>query len=90
MDRYAEWSPDGNMLYFLSERDSFRCIWAQRLDPVTKRPTGDAFAVRHFHTSRRSLTTIGDPVNLGLSVAIDKLIFSMVERTGNIWMASAP
>ena len=26
MDRYASWSPDGNLLYFLSERDGFRCI----------------------------------------------------------------
>jgi len=90
MDRYASWSPDGNLLYFLSERDGFRCIWAQRLDPVTKHPSGQEFPVRHFHTSRRSLMTIGDPVFLGMSVAVDKLVFSMVERTGNIWMTKLP
>jgi Tol biopolymer transport system component/predicted Ser/Thr protein kinase len=90
MDRYAGWSPDGNMLYFLSERDGFRCIWAQRLDPATKHPLGAAFPVRHFHTSRRSLMTIVDPYNMGMSVAIDKLVFSMVERTGNIWMTNLP
>jgi hypothetical protein len=32
-------------------------------------------------TSRRSLITIGDPIGMGMSVAIDKLVFSMVERT---------
>jgi Tol biopolymer transport system component len=90
MDRYATWSPDGNLLYFLSEREGFRCIWAQRLDPMTKHPLGAAFPVRHFHTSRRSLMTIGDPIGMGMSVAIDKLVFSMVERTGNIWMTNIP
>jgi eukaryotic-like serine/threonine-protein kinase len=53
MDRYACWSPDGHLLYFLSARDGFRCVWAQRLDPATKHPSGPAFPVRHFHTSRR-------------------------------------
>jgi Tol biopolymer transport system component len=90
MDRYASWSPDGNLLYFLSEREGFRCIWAQRLDQATKHPLGVAFPVRHFHTSRRSLMTIGDPIGMGMSVAIDKIVFSMVERTGNIWMTNIP
>jgi len=31
------WSPDDGVIYFISGRDSFRCIWAQRLDPRTKR-----------------------------------------------------
>jgi Tol biopolymer transport system component len=90
MDRYASWSPDGNLLYFLSEREGFRCIWAQRLDPTTKQPSGTAFPVHHFHTSRRSLMTLGDPLYTGMSVGRDKLVFSMTERTGNIWMTSLP
>ncbi len=90
MDRYAAWSPDGNLLYFLSERDGFRCIWAQRLDPATKHPSGEAFSVRHFHTSRRSLLATADPIQTGMSVAADKIVFSMVERTGNIWMQNLP
>jgi Tol biopolymer transport system component len=90
MDRYGSWSPDGALLYFLSEREGFRCIWAQRLDPATKRPVGAAFPVQHFHTARRSLATIGDPGAMGMSVAMDKIVFSMVERTGNIWMTNQP
>lgn len=27
------WSPDGNLLYFLSPRDGWSCLWAQALDP---------------------------------------------------------
>jgi Tol biopolymer transport system component len=27
-ERQALWSPDGRLLYFLSDRDGFRCVWA--------------------------------------------------------------
>ena len=80
------WSRDGNLLYFLSERDGFRCVWAQRLAPVTKQPQGEAFAVRHFHTARQSLKKIDRPDLIGLSATQDRLVFSMSELTGNIWM----
>lgn len=83
------WSPSGNLLYFLSDRDGFRCIWAQRLDRTTRRPVGGAFAVEHLHTARRSLTfTVSLEVGaIGLSLATDKLFFSMPEHTGNVWIA---
>jgi Tol biopolymer transport system component len=87
MERYADWSPDGNVLYFLSERDGFRCIRGQRLDPATKHPVGPPFDVIHFHNARRSLGT-GDPVSISPTVARDKMVFSMIETTGSIWMAT--
>ena len=34
-DSRPDWSPDGSLLYFLSDRDGFSCIWAQRLDTTT-------------------------------------------------------
>ncbi len=49
------WSPDGNLLYFVSATDGFPCIWAQRLNPRTRRPAGPARAVHHFHSARRAL-----------------------------------
>lgn len=36
--RQGCWAPDANLVYFLSDRDGFRCIWAQRLEPGAKRP----------------------------------------------------
>jgi len=27
------WSPDGNLIYFISNRDGFFCLWAQRVSP---------------------------------------------------------
>ncbi len=87
MDREVKWSPDGGMLYFLSERDGFRCIWAERLDRKTKHPVGQPFPVYHFHHSQQSLTSLGSPGKVGLSVTGDGLLFSLAETTGNIWMA---
>jgi serine/threonine protein kinase len=55
LDREPRWSPDGKLLYFLSERDGFRCIWAQTLDSATKRPAGAPVPVQHFHRSRFSI-----------------------------------
>jgi Tol biopolymer transport system component len=86
-DRNAVWSLDGNLLYFLSERDGFRCFWAQRLDAVTKRPQGEPFAVQHFHQARRSFDS-RDFVGLHLSVGPDTLVFTNRESTGNIWLAT--
>ena len=88
-DLIPAWSPDGNLLYLLSARDGFRCIWAQRLDPAVKRPGGRPFAVRHFHRLRHSLlqTISSPPEAVGLSVARDRLYFSVDDMTGNIWIA---
>ena len=81
------WSPNGELLYFLSDRDGFRCIWARRLNRVDKQPAGDAFAVLHFHRARRSLRRITGTTGLiGLSVAPGRMVFAFGELTGNIWL----
>ena len=81
------WSPTGNLLYYISDRDGFVCIWATRLDPATKKPLGDPKPVVHFHTSRNSLDNV---YGQELSVADHELVFSLGERTGNIWLAPDP
>jgi Tol biopolymer transport system component len=90
MERYADWSPDGNTLYFLSERDGFRCIRAQRLDPTSKHPVGPPLDIYHFHHARLSLMNIADPNNIGFYIAADKAVFAIPEITGNIWMTELP
>ena len=81
------WSPNGELLYFLSDRDGFRCIWARRLNASNKTPIADAFAVRHFHRVRRSLRRMtGTTGMIGLSVAPGRMVFSFGELTGNIWL----
>jgi Tol biopolymer transport system component len=87
MDCWPFWSPDGNLLYFLSHRDGFRCIWAQQLDPATKQPVQPPIRVFHFHSARRSLFNLRNSGEMGMSLTRDALVFSMREITGNIWMA---
>jgi len=82
MDRNFAWSPDGGMAYFLSERDGFRCIWAQKLDPATKRPIGDAFNVAHFHSAHQSMVVTGFTIAVGK----DSLVLALTDLTGNVWM----
>lgn len=85
LDREPRWSPDGKLLYFLSERDGFRCFWVQPLDPATKHPAGTPFAVQHFHRTRFSIR-YQDTGAVGFGIARDKIVFAMGETTGNIWM----
>ncbi len=85
-DRMPAWAPGRDLLYFLSERDGFRCFWAQRLDPATKRPLGDPFVVQHFHYARRSFSP-DEFAGLHVSVGPSQIVFPMQQRTGNIWLA---
>jgi Tol biopolymer transport system component len=79
------WSPDGNLIYYFSDGDGFRCIWGQRLEPTTKKPLGEPFVVQHFHGHQRSLAV--HPNWSDLALARDKIIFNMAERRGNVWTA---
>jgi hypothetical protein len=83
-DDKPRFSPDGNLLYFTSNRDGFVCLWAQRLDPG-KNPIGPALAIHHLHSARLSMLNMSLP-DLDISVAHDKIVFNLGELTGNIWM----
>jgi eukaryotic-like serine/threonine-protein kinase len=85
MDREPRWSPDGSLLYFLSERDGFRCLWAQRLDPATKHAVGLPRGIHHFHRSRLA-NRMADTGQIGLAVTSDKIYLSLEEVTVNLWM----
>jgi len=74
------WSPGGTLVYGASDHDGFNCIWAQRLDRATKRPIGPPIPIFHSHTARLTVYT-------GVSVGRERIVFTMAERTSNIWMA---
>jgi Tol biopolymer transport system component len=78
------WSPDGNLLYFTSEQDGYACIWAERLDPATKRPRGEPFAVQHFHST--ALRMVEPYFSSPIALAFDKIVLSLESRSGGIWM----
>jgi Tol biopolymer transport system component len=84
-DDIPRWSPGGGMIYLVSDRDGFRCIWARRVDPTTKQPRGDVFPVQHFHQLRLSMLRLS--LNeFELAVARDRLVFPLAELSGNIWL----
>jgi len=85
-DFTPDWSPDGRLLYFASERDGFRCVYAQPLAPDTKRPQGNLIEVFHSHDARISFGAVANPGAVGVHVAIDMMVITMGESRGDIWM----
>lgn len=83
------WSPDGTLLYFVSDRDGHLCLWAQRLDGKSKRPLGTPFPVRHFHDSGFGMQSVGVGL-LEIDAARDKVVFGVDELTSNIWSVRIP
>jgi hypothetical protein len=83
------WSPDANHLYFWSSRDGSPCLWAQRLDMITKRPMGSPQVIQHFHSRGLSWRNLylGAP---DIVVARDKILFNLGEHSGNVWMTELP
>ena len=79
------WSPDGNTLYFRSNRDEYTCIWAQPLDPTTKKPRGPLKPIRHFHERVRTDGVGGGKFGYGMTN--DRLYFPLSEPKANIWLA---
>lgn len=77
----AEWSPDGTLVYGVSDQDGFNCIWAQRVDRATKRPVGSPLPIFHAHGARLTVFTAR------ISFGRERLVFSLADRTGNVWMA---
>jgi Tol biopolymer transport system component len=78
-----QWSPEGKLVYFISNRDGQRCIWARRFEEG--RAVGEPFAVHHFHDARRS------PANTALQatdlfVGKDLMVIGIGEVSGSLWM----
>ncbi len=84
-DFLAAWSPDGRLIYFLSERDGYRCVYAQPVSEKTKDPIGTPREVFHSHDPRLSLGGVLNLGRIGLSVAGTKIVVTMSENRGDIW-----
>jgi len=87
LDRQPYWAPSGELVYFLADRDGFRCIWAQPVDQATRQATGAAFAAHHLHQIRYNLEPIGDVASVGLSATGGHLFYAAFELQSNVWLA---
>ena len=88
VNQEAWWSPNGQYVYFLADRDGWRCIWAQKLDSRSGRPIDPAIGVYHFHHARLTPLSLSwrSPSYVGLSVARGHLVLSLAEIASNIWI----
>jgi Tol biopolymer transport system component len=85
-DREPFWSPDGKRLFFISDRDGFRCIWFRPIDPQTGRPSGPAVAYAHFHHSGELLAgPKASTGSIGFTATNKDLVFTVARSTGNLW-----
>ncbi|MGD9903126.1 MAG: protein kinase [Vicinamibacterales bacterium] len=85
--RPVGWSPSGRMLYLLSARDGFRCLYVQRVDPASGRPLGAATVVKHMHNVRAPGGGGGSVVSTGAGNAVGRqqILFDFPEQEVNVW-----
>jgi Tol biopolymer transport system component len=78
------WSQDGNVIYFQSTVSGKPEVWAQRLQPTTKRPLGQPFRIYSPSGERYSIRT---GTQFGPAIGPHGLVFPVNEAFGNIWIA---
>ena len=83
-DDKPRWSPDGSILYFLSEAHGFFNVWGLHFDGNHGRPIGKPFQVSKFETPDLMIPTYMPPVEL--SVAANRMVLNLTEAAGAIWI----
>jgi Tol biopolymer transport system component/DNA-binding winged helix-turn-helix (wHTH) protein len=83
-DDKPRWSPDGQTIYFVSGRGGVFNVWGIHFDPATGKPRGERFPVTAFDSPGPMVPRQIQDVELSLTQ--DKLVLTMEERSGSIWV----
>jgi dipeptidyl aminopeptidase/acylaminoacyl peptidase len=83
-DDRPRWSPDGRVIYFLSNRSGFLNVWGRRFDPERRQASGDPFPVTRFDSPAQMVPP--RMVQVGIAISQDRLILPVSETSGNIWI----
>jgi Tol biopolymer transport system component/DNA-binding winged helix-turn-helix (wHTH) protein len=78
------WSPDGRIIYFVSERRGFFNVWGIHFDPVHGKAVGEPFPLTAFDNPRLMVADVMPTV--GLSLTQDQLIVTLAQVSGSIWV----
>ena len=83
-DDKPRWSPDGKTIYFISGRGGFFNMWGIRFDSNQGKVVGQPFQLSNFNSPQLSILRWIS--GAGLSLVQDKLVLTMSEESGNIWL----
>ena len=78
------WSPDGKTIYFVSGRSGAFNVWGIGFDPSSGKPRGEVFPVTSFESPGPTVPRQIPDVELSLTQ--DKLVLTMEELSGSIWV----
>ena len=83
-DDKPRWSPDGKIIYFLTERSGFLNVWGIRFDSARGRPASEPFPVTTFSSPRLMVAKAVAPASISLTQ--DRLVVTVAQESGNIWV----
>ncbi|MCC7044340.1 MAG: PD40 domain-containing protein [Acidobacteria bacterium] len=83
-DDKPRWSPDGRVLYFVSNREGMANVWGRRFDRASGTPAGEVFPVTSFRSAQFEITH--RTVSMEIAVTPRHLILPMSESRSEIWM----
>ena len=78
------WAPDGNLVYYWKIRDGFRCLWAQKLQPLSGLPVGEPVAILHRH-AYQAYPLAGGTLAVGGTALHPRLAMNLSDTLQNIW-----
>ena len=78
------WGPDGKTIYFLSREGGFYDVWGIRFDSEEGKTVGESFRTTNFGSP--ALMVPNDMDKVGLSLTKDKLMLTLTEASGSIWV----
>ena len=83
-DDKPRWSPDGKVIYFLSDRTGLFNVWGIRFNPASGRPLGEPFHVTSFDSPTLKVSR-GTPI-AEFSLTEDRLLLPLEHSSGGIWV----
>ena len=83
-DDKPRWGPDGRVLYYVSNRDGVRNIWARRFDNTNGTTVGEPFPVTSFRSPQFLISP--QAVQMDIAVTATHLLVPMSESRGDVWM----